>query len=729
MRSHGFDRIPPREESRAGARWQGGRRAWLILVLTAALAACGGKATPRPAAVAGVTPKPGAVSAAAQLRIQSSPAGATVTIDGQARGSSPLSLALSPGPHRVVTSADGYAPLTETITLTAGLEGLYSPTLVDNAPPVVTLAADPQDVPWFGHATLHATATDPGGVAELQLLLDGDLLGASEDGDLTLDFAPAETPGLSPGGHYTLLARAADGAGNAGQVSLDITVGQMPKPTEPGATATRGPAPTATTAVLSTATEAPLPTATPVITATTAPAAAPTNPPQPAEVTSLHITSIVLPTYPFTPYLHSAVDPNLGNYPLLVLDRPAYEAANPQPVPITYTLLVLENKYLRLSILPDLGGRVYECTFKPTGHNEFYSNPVVKPTGWGPPDPPYPTGANWWLALGGLEWEFPVEEHGYEWANRWGYDHVALPSGGVMISLFTREWRRPYAVVDITLEPEAAYFTVSPHITNPNAITFRFKWWDNAMLAPGAANAPGPDLRFIVPTGEVSVHSTADPSLPGAGQAMSWPVFDGRDMSRLGNWKEYLGFFARPAAQANYAGVYDSNADEGMLRVFPADVVRGVKVFGAGWGQPLDPKNWTDDGSGYIELHGGLAPTFADAYDLPAGQSIGWIETWYPVAGIGGVMYAAVGGALNLAPTGTGLRVSLFPNRPVRGQLRVAIPGMDPVTRAVDIDPARLSGQEFAYGSDVPAEGEVSVTLTNAQGQTVLAYKGRVTLK
>ena len=147
-------------------------------------------------------------------------------------------------------------------------------------------------------------------------------------------------------------------------------------------------------------------------------------PPVPSVTTGYRVTEITLATYPYTAFQRSAVDSERNDYPVAVLDRAAYDASNPQPAPKKYRLLVLENRYLRLSILPDLGGRIYECTFKPTGNNEFYNNPVVKPTDWGPPSPPYPAGVNWWLAAGGLEWGFPVEEHGYEWSTSWGFDHV-----------------------------------------------------------------------------------------------------------------------------------------------------------------------------------------------------------------------------------------------------------------------------------------------------------------
>ena len=53
-----------------------------------------------------------------------------------------------------------------------------------------------------------------------------------------------------------------------------------------------------------------------------------------------------------------------------------------------------------MTILPELGGRVYQLIYKTTGNNELYQNPVIKPTHWGP----LKREENWWLAVGGIEW-------------------------------------------------------------------------------------------------------------------------------------------------------------------------------------------------------------------------------------------------------------------------------------------------------------------------------------
>ncbi len=226
-----------------------------------------------------------------------------------------------------------------------------------------------------------------------------------------------------------------------------------------------------------------------------------------------------------------------------------------------------------------------------------------------------------------------------------------------------------------------------------------------------------------MPGTEVTVHTTDDNTLPPSGAAMSWPTFDDRDLSRLGTWRGWLGFFARPSAQAGFSAVYDPAADEGFVHVFPPDVERGVKGFGAGWSTPLDPSIWTDDGSGYVELHGGLAPTFGDWNSLAAGGQLSWNETWFPAARIGGVAYASANGAVNVSRTVTGTQVSVLPARPLGGQLDITVPGANPVSRTVQISPDRPFQEVIASVAD---QGMVALTLTDDKGQVLIKYQGQL---
>ncbi len=360
-----------------------------------------------------------------------------------------------------------------------------------------------------------------------------------------------------------------------------------------------------------------------------------------------YTTTITIPTYPYHAYLSEVFTPTY-NMTYTVLDWNAYPHTN--PLPREYTLLVMENDYLTVTVMPELGGRVYQIIDKATGENHLYQNPVIKPTHWGPPE------QGWWLAVGGIEWCLPVEEHGYEWGIPWQWEAITSTAGVTITIWDTDRTDRLRAMIDLYLPAERAYLAVTPHLENPTAVSVTYKFWDNATLAPGALNQPSGDLTFVFNADEMTLHSTGDgrilppgqPTPTGPDHQFDWPIHDGVDYSRLENWREWLGFFEYPQAAADFVGVYSQDWGAGMFRVFPSEVTRGAKGFGYGWSSPLPSSSWTDDGSGGVELHGGVAPTFWDTASLAAGQTLSWTEFWYPLRDVSGVTQANAEGALRL---------------------------------------------------------------------------------
>ena len=272
-------------------------------------------------------------------------------------------------------------------------------------------------------------------------------------------------------------------------------------------------------------------------------------------ITTVATDTIDILTYPYAAYLYTATNTTY-NIPYQWLHWAKYNNSHPQPALKTYTRLTLENDWLKVSFLPELGGRIYQINYKPTGHALLYNNWVIKPTNWGPPE------QDWWLAAGGIEWGLPVEEHGYEWNIPWSYD-ITGGTDGITITL--RDFTAPdrlRAAIAVFLPNDQGALRIHPRLENDRSVGLNFKWWINAMIAPGY-NSVGSvnsdvtqNVQFVYPIDQVTIHSTGDDALPGPNYppgptvSMPWPIYNGRDLSYLRNWHQFLGFFARPAAQA-----------------------------------------------------------------------------------------------------------------------------------------------------------------------------------
>jgi hypothetical protein len=425
-------------------------------------------------------------------------------------------------------------------------------------------------------------------------------------------------------------------------------------------------------------------------------------------------STISIPTYPVEAHQSDALSP-VFKWPYRRTDMAAFAAANVTPVARTYKTLILENQYLLITFLPELGGRILQVEHKPTATRMFYNNTVRKPTVWGPPE------QSGWFALGGLEWDLPVEEHGYAWGEPWGYIPLVFGPERAAVTLFTpQDGRALNASVTVELLAGAASFTVELRIANASNASQRFDFWHNAMLAPGSGAGISPAIHFILPTKSMMVHSTADARLPAAGQQVTWPMYNGRDISRLETWNQYAGMFESPAAHGPFAAVYDTQQDAGAVRVFPADVARGSKIFALGGTQALDSALYADDGSAYVELHGGIAPIFSQQTELPPAADITWRETWYPVAGLGDLSTANELAALHVQTNATAITVALFAVHPMAVDVMLlAADGVELGRRAVMLSPLAAATLQWEHSA---LDGSpASVRIERAQG-LVLAY-------
>jgi hypothetical protein len=637
-------------------------RFWAGWAFFACLAVACGPASPTP------TPAPGT------LRVDVTPADSLVLTDGKPVGQTPLTASLPAGSHVVRVEHVGYAPLERAVEVLAGETTLVEGQMRDVAVPRIAWEPLPASVEAGRVVTIAAQATDNVAVTQMRLWIDRQPVAESSGAALQFVW---ETEGASVGAH-ALVMQAEDNGGNTAQDSRTIEV---------KAVATRQASPTAIPTVSQ------------------------------SSAVAIRETSLTVNSYPYEAFLRERIDPAY-NVRLFGLDRAAYEASNPLPQSRRFKAVVLENRYLSLTILPELGGRIYRCVFKPSGKNLFYQNAVLKPSFWGP----LGREENWWLAAGGIEWALPVSEHGYESGIPWSYSVERGAQETVLTVSDSVAKDRVRAEVRIALPNDNAYFSVTPRLDNPTSQPVRLQFWLNAMLTLGSPSA-SPNTEFVYPTENMVVHSTGDPSLPGERQIMTWPLFAGRDLSRYGNWRNWLGVFV-PEPRQNFVGAYNHDTQLGIARIFPSAVAKGLKLFAFGSDFPARGE-YADDGTGYFEMWGGPCKTFwpEDDATLGAGQSLQWTEVWLPFAGIGGLDMATRESAAKASIEEGQIRLGIAVSKQQQANIRLTWNGQplyQTERAAAPEAPLRIVA---ALPAGAPPTGKLGVHVSDHAGQTLLEFE------
>jgi hypothetical protein len=393
-------------------------------------------------------------------------------------------------------------------------------------------------------------------------------------------------------------------------------------------------------------------------------------------------TKLTIPTYPIKAYLTEQIDP-VYNMSVFYFDRPNYETVAPPPTPVDYTGVVLENPYLRLTFIPELGGRLYSAVVKSTNQEVFYHNPAVKPSRYGVLEP---YAANWWLAMGGMEWAYPTQEHGYRFGTAWNYSLASNRTG---------------LTVKVTLPTNSAIFTVSPKLVNNGPDDVPVQLWINAALtlAPGSMSS---QTQFVVPARTITIHSRGEFgwTVPGERLEAPWPLVGQTDLRDYRQWANYLGFFVSNQA-APFIGAYNPAANLGIIRlVAPGTASGSGKLFA--FGRDFPDRSYTDDDSQYFEIWGGANASFWPEDDIvvPAGQTLSWEESWWPVARLGGITQATGRVAIYLSQIGDSYTLSALMSQPTQGKLQVSARGVPLFSKTFSADPATLLHWNFSAANE-----------------------------
>lgn len=366
----------------------------------------------------------------------------------------------------------------------------------------------------------------------------------------------------------------------------------------------------------------------------------------------------------------------------------------------TYRAIGLENEYLRVVCLPELGGRIHSVLDKTTGQEMFHLNRVIKPAMIAM------RGA--WIS-GGIEWNTGPHGHTVTCLSPINVAAVKNPDGSASLEISnTEQIFRTRWVVRLTLHPGRAYLDERISLYNPTDGMHPYYFW-NCTAFPNRTGT-----RFIFPMSLGTDHH--------AREFFRWPIHDGKDLSWLKNYDTYASVFAVQCTH-DFFGAYDVDADRGLVQWADHRELSGKKAWT--WGEwdfgRVAEEDLTDEDGPYIEVQSGPLMTQSDYGRLRPRQVVAWREWWYPVHGLGdGFEFATRDVAINVLRKKSGIELRLIGTGVFPKTTCVIKRGEEVVTRGiVDITP-----HEPAIINVPLASHEVfSVELRTPDGQVLATYK------
>ncbi len=364
-----------------------------------------------------------------------------------------------------------------------------------------------------------------------------------------------------------------------------------------------------------------------------------------------------------------------------------------------WKVVKLENDFIQVFVLPEVGGKIWGAIEKSTGRDFIYRNEVMKFRDVAMRGP--------WTS-GGIEFNFGLIGHTPATATPVDYVLQEDADGSVScivgsIDLPSRtQWR-----VRIRLPKDSAAFETTSFWYNPTPLHQSYYHWMNAAVHARE------DLQFYYP-GEYYIGH--------GGDAHPWPVNEnGIDLSLYRNHHfggnkslHVLG------GHEEFSGGYWHDLDFGFGHWSRYDDMPGRKIWiwslarsGAIWEDLL-----TDHNGQYVEVQAGRQLSqatlvsgentpFTQAAFLPYASDT-WRELWFPVREIGGIVHADPDGALNVTRNGDKTIIAFNALRPIRSEIAVAAGGKSVLQESLNLSPMQVFKKEVTIPS---AEKEIEVSI------------------
>lgn len=423
-----------------------------------------------------------------------------------------------------------------------------------------------------------------------------------------------------------------------------------------------------------------------------------------------------IPTYPignpavdpifFTGRVYQGAEGYIYPYPL-------YDVLTEEKIDKEYKVLRLDNEYVDIAVLPEIGGRIFSATDRTNQYPFFYTQSGVKPALIGM------LGA--WLS-GGVEWNIPDHHRASSYLPvNWKME--ANPDGSKTVWVGETELRhRLKWSVGVSVYPNRSWVEAKIKVINPTPMIQSMLYWANVSVHCNEQYQVifPPDVQFGADHHKVYfTHWPQGEAVLGSGENVDlswWKNFTG-DSRSIFAWGSEMDFLAG----------YDYGKDAGTVHVANRHIVPGKKFFL--WGNNPNGEMWnkilSDTDGHYLELMvGAYSDNQPDYSWINPGEIREFSQIWYPIKGIKGVKNATADAAVNFEPAGEGMYRVGYCATTLYKEARVVVKNGDKVImdKRITIDPDHYFLDQVA----VPARGEPAdlyTALYDAGGKVLVEYR------
>ena len=335
----------------------------------------------------------------------------------------------------------------------------------------------------------------------------------------------------------------------------------------------------------------------------------------------------------------------------VVYPNPVIEKILDEKKDETWHAVFLENQYLKIMILPQLGGRV-QMAYDKVGERHFiYYNQVIKPALVGLCGP--------WIS-GGIEFNWPQHHRPstYE-AVDFTIEENADGSKTVWVNEVEKMFRTK-GMAGFTLHPDKAYLEIKGRLYNRTPLPQTFLWWANPAVKVNDhyQSVFPPDVHAVFDHGKRDVSDF--PIATGVYYKVDYAP--GTDISRYRNIPVPTSYMAI-RSDYDFVGGYENDTQAGVLHVANHHISPGKKQWTWGhsdFGRAWD-KNLTDEDGPYIELMTGVyTDNQPDFSWLMPYEEKSFTQYFMPYRELGVVKNATKDLLLYTATEGSTLEVKIF---------------------------------------------------------------------